>query len=169
MRITLRVLTACLPLIVGALHARPPLPQQPAAAPSPVHWSTGGTVPVLVHAGTLFQASLSATIEPGWHLYASRQPSGGPMPMVISIAKEDATELFRVGEPHSRYSADPQFGMRTAYFERAAKFTLYMRTAPVKDTGTQTLHMFARYQACNDRLCLPPQEAIVTLLFRVRP
>lgn len=134
-----------------------------------MHWSTHGTVPVVVHAGTLFHATLLATIDPGWHLYASQQPTGGPMPLVISIAKEDSTELMRVGEPHALYATDPQFGLRTAYFEGAAKFTLYLRTGPVKDPTSQTLHMYARFQACNDKLCLPPQETVVTVPFPLRP
>ena len=169
MKFLSRALTPGL-LICGGLAAWTGLPaQSPANTPSPVHWSTGGTVPVLVHAGTLFQVSLLATLDPGWHLYASQQPAGGPMPLVISIAKEDGAELFRVAEPHPRYSTDPQFGLRTAYFAEKAKFTLYLRRAPAEDKSVQTLHMYARYQACNDRMCLPPQEAVVTLSYRVRP
>ncbi|MGI4854216.1 MAG: protein-disulfide reductase DsbD domain-containing protein [Janthinobacterium lividum] len=141
----------------------------PALVPSPVHWSTTGSLPAVVHAGTQFQATLVATIDPGWHLYASQQPSGGPLPLVVSIAREDTTELMRVNEPHARYSTDPQYGVRTAYFEQTAKFTLYLQAAPVKNETQQTLHMYARYQACNDRLCLPPQEAVVILSFRIKP
>ncbi len=137
--------------------------------PAPVRWSAGSTMPVLVHAGTMFTVDIHAAIDPGWHLYALQEPNGGPMPTEIALSKGDRVELLRVGQSHPRDSIDTQFQLRTMYFEQAAKFTLHMRAEPVKDTFDTTLHALIRYQACNDRQCLPPQEASIIVPYRIRP
>ena len=75
-----------------------------------MHWATGRHRALWwCMRAHCFTRHCSPAIDPGWHLYASQQPTGGPMPLVISIAKEDSTELMRVGEPHALYATDPQY------------------------------------------------------------
>jgi hypothetical protein len=104
---------------------------------------------------------LSAQIAEGWHVYALSQPPGGPIPMRISLPSGSGVELGGpVDETEVTRHLDPNFNMETFYYLKAASFNL-----AIKKTGSTPLETFpidVRFQACNDRLCLPPYTAHLT-------
>ncbi|MGI4758410.1 MAG: protein-disulfide reductase DsbD domain-containing protein [Janthinobacterium lividum] len=154
----------CLGLCTLTLPAQTALvgPTSKLGVGAPVRWSAeplARPVPV----GARFQVVLHAAIDPGWHLYALQQPEGGPMPTEIALQQDAPADLLRVDQEKPRRVADPQFHLLTAYFVQAARFTLRLQANGSVVPGAHPLHVLVRYQACNDRMCLPPHEDSLTV------
>lgn len=105
--------------------------------------------------------TLSAAVEDGWHVYALSQPAGGPTPLKISVPVGAPFEIDKpVQEIKVIRHDDPNFKMETLYYLKAMSFHVAM-----KKVGTalvDTIPVDVRFQACNDRLCLPPYTAHLT-------
>lgn len=98
----------------------------------------------------------SATIEPGWHLYATDIPDGGPFPTSMSI--DEIKGAKPVGAFHAVNSKlhkefDKVFEMEIGYYETSATFVQKFK---VTDKSKFILKGDVRAQACNDRECTPP-------------
>lgn len=98
----------------------------------------------------------TGTIEPGWHVYSTDLPSGGPISATFNVDKmEGATldgKLKPIGKEIENF--DKIFEMNLRYFGGTAKFSQKLKlTAP-------SFHVagYLEYGACNDESCLPPTE-----------
>lgn len=112
-------------------------------------------------------AKLSAAILGGWHVYALSQPSGGPTPLKISIPSTNSLTLAGpVSETKVVHRFDPNFNMETLYYLKSASFDLSLREG--KAVPGETLLIDVRFQACNDRLCLPPYTTHVSAILNRR-
>ncbi len=100
-------------------------------------------------------AMVTATILGGWHIYALSQSPGGPTPLKISIPVGSSFALSGpVPETKVSRRFDSSFNMETIFYIKTA--TLHL---PLKETGAAVadeLPIDVRFQACNDKLCLPP-------------
>jgi len=100
-------------------------------------------------------ARLSATIMDGWHVYALSQPAGGPTPLKITIPSGSPFMLAGpIAETQVVRHFDPNFNMETVYYIETANFNLALKE--VDAARGEILPIDVRFQACNDRLCLPP-------------
>ena len=99
--------------------------------------------------GDTVQVHLTATCEPGWHIYALTLPSDeGPLPTVVTVEQEPEE------------TDDPNFGMVVRYHGGTATFS----QPTERDTQeAYTLHGSVEYMACNDKTCLPPRKVEFTL------
>ena len=88
-------------------------------------------------------------------MYALSQPAGGPTPLKISMPAGSPFALQApVAEGKVTRHEDPTFKMETVYYLNTVNLTV-----PVKSEGTaaaDAVPVDVRFQACNDRLCLPP-------------
>ena len=104
--------------------------------------------------------ALSATIQDGWHVYALSQPAGGPNPLKISIPSGAPFALQgTIAETKVTRREDPSFKMETVFYINSVSLKVN-----VKKEGTaaaESIPLDVRFQACNDRLCLPPYTAHV--------
>ncbi len=130
-------------------------------APSPVHWHLAQTFPGSAVAGEEFHAVAIAAIDPGWHLYALEEPEDGPSPLEFSTPAEGPAALVSVGADRPVRAPEPGRTGMVSYYRNRARFTLRLRLRPSArlDTALATLPvgLRVRYQACNDRMCLPPR------------
>ena len=124
---------------------------------NPITWALGEG-PKGVAPGGKFDLELTAQIEDGWHLYSISQPPGGPTQTRISIPQGQRFSLYAapVGPP-PKQEFDPNFSMETEFYDGAARFALPVTVAPDTPPGTHRIEVHVRFQACNDRLCLPPK------------
>ncbi|WP_047495440.1 protein-disulfide reductase DsbD domain-containing protein [Terriglobus sp. TAA 43] len=107
---------------------------------------------------TSVTVALSATIQDGWHVYALSQPAGGPMALKITIPTGAPFALQApVPETSVIRHEDPTFKMETAYYLTAVKLAFDVKKEA--KAGTASIPLDVRFQACNDRLCLPPYTA----------
>lgn len=104
------------------------------------------------------EAVLTASVEPGWHLYSMTQPPGGPVPTSIAI---EENPVFKpagpVAQPPVKKWFDPNFGIDTEYFEGDADFIIPVQVKESATPGRYALPVKVRFMVCSDTLCLPPQ------------
>ncbi|HEY3128684.1 MAG TPA: protein-disulfide reductase DsbD N-terminal domain-containing protein [Acidobacteriota bacterium] len=123
--------------------------------------------------GVKFTALLQAEIKPGWHLYSTTQPPGGPIPTRITLAAGQPFELAGTIEgPPPQAAFDKNFGINTEWYDASATFKIPVKVSAKVTPGKQKLKVNAFYQSCSATLCLPPVteklEAIVDVAPRVR-
>jgi thiol:disulfide interchange protein DsbD len=134
----------------------------PAAAQDPVHWSAASPDKPVVP-GAIFDVAVTAAIDDEWHVYSITQGPGGPIPTTITVPS---------GQPFSRAGAivgpapttkyDPNFEIDTETHDGTATFTVPVRFA-AGATATAALRLAITYQACTERLCLPPRSVVLSV------
>ena len=98
---------------------------------------------------------ITATIEPGWHLYSQFIPEGGPIPTSFTFEESDSYSRIGTvteGKPHEEY--DPNFEMVLKFFGEKAVFKQKIK---VKNTKNFTIKGELEFMVCNDEMCLPPE------------
>lgn len=134
-----------------------------AGAQNPVQWSLTVVTKGPIVPGRTFETALTATIEKGWHLYAMSQPDSGPTPTVITLAPGVFEALGDVNAPVGTFAFDPNFGVTTEFFEDRATFLIPLKAPSANKEGRHKLSVAATWVTCNDRLCLPPTDAVISL------
>lgn len=113
--------------------------------------------------GATLTLALTATIEDGWHLYATKLEPGGPVATSILIPDGQIfTSAGEIVEPLPTSSFDGNFNKVLEYHETKVVFTLPVKSGESAPTGKHTVKVSASYQTCNDRLCLPARQVAVT-------
>ncbi len=131
----------------------------------PVQWSLAAEESAAP--GAIVAARLTATIEPGWHLYSLSTPKG-PIPTTVRIAENPAVAGFEVYQPAPSVKFDPNFQTDTETFEKEAVFYLAVELA--KDAaGSVEITAQVRYQACDEKQCLLPVRKTATTAIRFDP
>lgn len=135
------------------------------SAPLPVHWNAA--LPAGANSlqpGQRVALALSADIDSGWHVYAFPQPPGSPViPTEVTVPDGQALALSgEIKPPKAESQMDPTVGKQTTLYENSVTFKLPLKVAR-KAQGKQDLEVDVRYQACNNRMCLPPRTDKVTL------
>ncbi len=125
-------------------------------AQTPVHLTVSDAGEV--EQGAEVAAHLSATIDPGWHVYSLTQGPGGPIALRITVAPGQPFTLQSVPTgPAPRTEFDPNFGITAEEYEEHAAFTVPVAVGGAAPVGRDSIVVRARYQACNASLCLPPR------------
>src|SRR5277367_3459610 len=125
----------------------------PAQKQDPVQWSLSSDV-AKAPPGSPIPLRLTATLEPGWHLYSLTQPKpgpdGGPNPSTAVLAENPAVEASKIYQSNPEKKFDPNFRLDTETFEKEAQFLIvasFKKDAPL---GPAELTAQVRYQVCND-------------------
>ena len=128
-----------------------------AADPTPIHWTATATTAALpLNKGSKVLAKITATIAPGWHLYAFEQQPGGPLPTNVSLASgQPFIAAGNAGQSAPKTDFDSNFNMSTSIFEGTAIFTVPARVVEGVPASVPSLVIDVAYQTCNDRMCLP--------------
>jgi DsbC/DsbD-like thiol-disulfide interchange protein len=134
--------------------------------PIPVHW-TAALQPA-THAlqpGQKTTVSLTADIDSGWHIYAFPQPPGSSIiPTEITVPDGQALSLSGdIQPPPAQSQMDPTVGKAIDIYKDSVTFNFPLKVAKKARSGKQSLEIDARYQACNDRLCLQPRTEKVEI------
>jgi len=136
--------------------------------------------PSVVKPGQKTQITLTAEIDPSWHLYSLTQPAGGPRPTRIIIDEESpATIVGAPRQPRPRVAPDPNFStpgeppFMTETFEGRVDFGLEAEVKANAPSGRASITLKVSFQACDDHQCLPPRtrpvEAEITVSDGAQP
>src|SRR5258706_9659778 len=122
----------------------------------PVQWTLTSEV-AKTPAGSSVPLHLIATVQDGWHLYSLTTPKGGPIPTTDELAENPGVSGSKLFQPPPERQFDKNFNLDTETFEKSVDLPL---SAEISKTARGTVELTAqvRYQACNDRLCLPPRK-----------
>jgi thiol:disulfide interchange protein len=105
-----------------------------------------------------------ADIEINWHLYDTYLPEGGPIATQIVFEESDQFELTGEleKEPQPFEKFDEIFQMNLRFFSDEAVLTQKIR---LKTDEPVTIAGYVLFMACDDEMCLPPNEAEFTFQF----
>jgi thiol:disulfide interchange protein DsbD len=153
-------------LLLAVVSATASAQEQP---PTPIRWSAQQPSES-VKAGQSVSVQVTAVIDEGWHLYALDPVEGGPIPTRISASPTPAFTLREkdIDKPEPKRAQDPNFNIETAYYEESVTFGLPIAVASDVAAGEREIEVTARFQACNDSICLRPQAATMKIKVTVR-
>ncbi len=127
---------------------------------NPVQWSLEAET-ARVAPGAHATLRMTAKLEPGWHLYSLVVPEP-IIPTSIALAANPAVESLGIYQPQAKTAFDKNFGFDVATYEGGAVFLVDLQLAGTAKPGPLELTANVRYQACNDKMCLPPRRATAT-------
>lgn len=128
----------------------------PAQRLNPVKWDLAAE-PACVAPGGRLQARLTARMDPGWHLYAL----SAPPPIIatsLTLAAHPAIASSKLFQPPAETRFDENFGLNVATYEGEAAFVFEVEIARDAPPGPLELTASARFQTCNNKMCLPPRR-----------
>jgi thiol:disulfide interchange protein len=134
----------------------------------PVKWTLEADQAKAAPGGTV-AARLTAKLEPGWHLYSPTTPPGGPTPTTLKLDANPAVDKFSIYQPKPDRKFDPNFNLDVEWFEKEAVFLVAADLKKDAATGPLELTAQVRYQACDDKQCLPPRKKTAALSLTVDP
>lgn len=98
---------------------------------------------------------MKASIEDGWHIYATTVEDGGPMKTnFLFDASKDFSLNGKTIEPKPKSKFEEVFNMDVPYFEKEVIFQQRVKL----NKGQATIKGIVEFSACNDEGCLPPDE-----------
>lgn len=137
------------------------------AQPQPVKWSAK-LVPEDIRAGESGQIIATATVEKGWHVYSITQ-GGDLIPTTLGVEQGGPFLLSNPPvEPTPTRAHDENFDIPVAYHVGSTAFGIPV-TATLEAKGSGTFNATVRFQACNDKGCLPPQTLTIPVRYAIAP
>lgn len=129
----------------------------------PVQWTLTSEV-TKAPPGSSVVLHLKAKFDEGWHLYSLTTPQGGPIPTTATLSDNPAVAGAKFYQPPPERQFDKNFNLDTETFEKEVDLPV---VATLANTANGTIEIAAqvRYQACNDRQCLPPKKKTATYQF----
>lgn len=100
---------------------------------------------------------LNASPMPGWHLYGTDIPEGGPRATTLDFSASEGVEF--IDEPIASCEPlsveDPMFGITITWWNTPVSFTIPFVLADPDAGGVAAASV--TYMACNDETCTPPE------------
>ena len=124
-----------------------------AAAQNPVSWSFASKK----LGDNVYELRLTATIQPGWHLYAQNQPADAiAIPTTFSFNSNPLLTMDgktkEVGKLE-KYK-DPTLGVTANQYSNKVDFVQLVK---VKGKAKTNVTGKLEFQTCDDKKCLPPK------------
>lgn len=106
-------------------------------------------------------ATLKAIVAPGWHLYGTSLPKGGPKPTVIDFDSSTGVEFYgdlTVSQSPKKVH-DKMFNLELNWWDSDVTFRKKFRV--VKPAGAKVTAT-VQFMGCNDITCAPPASETLT-------
>jgi len=132
----------------------------------PVQWTLSSDVNS-ASGGSRVPLHLRATLQPNWHLYSLTTPKGGPIQTTAGLTENPAIAAAKFYQPPPVRKFDPNFQIDTETFEKDVDFPIVAELAKGAQSGPVELAAQVRYQACNERQCLPPRRKTAAFTLNV--
>ncbi|MFB3779385.1 MAG: protein-disulfide reductase DsbD family protein [Bryobacteraceae bacterium] len=133
----------------------------------PVQWSAS-VEPDAAPPGAHVAFRLTASIEPGWHLYSLTTPKG-PIPTTIRLVDTPAVAGYSTFQPKPSVKFDPNFNVDTETYSNRVDFLIEVELSSAAAPGTVELTAQVRYQACDEKQCLIPVRKTASVTLRIEP
>jgi len=133
----------------------------------PIQWTLSSEI-TKAPAGSTVPLHLKAVFQEGWHLYSLTTPAGGPIRTTAELVNISAVKNAKFYQPPPIRQLDKNFNLDTETFEKQVDLPLTVDLAP-DAKGTVELTAKVNYQACNDRLCLPPRKKTASFTVTIDP
>ena len=118
----------------------------------PVKWNYAATK----KSDKEYTVTISATLEPSWHIYSMSTPNGGPVPTTVTFKRNPLVTIdgktTENGKPKTVH--DEIFDIDVKYYGETVSF---VQTVKLKSPVKTNLSGTVKYMVCNDKMCLPPK------------
>ncbi len=129
------------------------------AAQKPIKWRTSIKM-INEQEGII---TMKAIIEPGWHLYGTSLPKGGPkatkFDLSSSVGVKFIGDIIPSTPPQNVY--DKVFELNLNWWEKTLNFTQKFK---VIDRKEAKIFGTIFYMGCNDQTCLPPSTQSINIV-----
>ena len=135
----------------------------------PVQWSGSTTPKTSVEQGSTIEINLSAEVQEGWHVYGLTQAPGGPTPLRVTLDENGVVQIVTVKSVTASVTKhDPSFDLETESYPGSFSLDVQTEVNQQAAAGDQSVPVSIRFQACNDRTCLPPKTIHLSVPIEVR-
>ena len=131
-----------------------------------VKWSLA-LEPASAAPGSKVLARMTGQIDPGWHLYSLSTPAA--IKTTLQLAPNDVIDGVRPLQPAPHRAYDPNFQASTETFQGSVTFLLELQLKKDARAGAADLSVTARYQTCNDKVCIPPVRRTAAASLTIDP
>ena len=118
----------------------------------PVKWNYAATK----NSDNEYTITISATLDPDWHIYSMNTPVGGPVPTTFTFKRNPLVVIDgkTTEKGKSKTVHDDIFGIDVKYYGEAVSFVQTIKLkSPVKTNISGTV----KYMVCNEKMCMPPK------------
>jgi len=136
----------------------------------PVQWKGSIAAKARIEPGHKATIDIAGNIQEGWHVYGLDQVAGGPTPLHAALEPNEIVQTagaITSSAPVKKH--DSSFDLDTQVYSNS--FTLHV-PVQVKEhpaAGKQALSVSVHYQACSDKVCLPPRTVHVSVPIEISP
>ncbi|MFT4152830.1 protein-disulfide reductase DsbD domain-containing protein [Parafilimonas sp.] len=124
----------------------------------PVKWNYAATK----KSDKEYTITISAMLEPTWHIYSMNTPNGGPVPTTVTFKKNPLVTIdgktTENGKPKTVH--DEIFGIDVKYYGETVSF---VQTVKLKSPVKTNLSGTVKYMVCNETMCMPPKTIPFTI------
>ncbi|WP_158791966.1 protein-disulfide reductase DsbD domain-containing protein [Granulicella sp. L60] len=136
----------------------------------PVQWSSAASPKGPLKPGNKIAIELSAEIQDGWHVYGFTQVAEGPTPLRVSLDENGTAQAVGPATGSAPVKKhDASFNLDTEGYSHLFSIHLPVQVKQQASKGDQSIPVSVRFQACNDRICLPPRTVHLTVPVEVLP
>jgi hypothetical protein len=135
----------------------------------PVQWAGSAIPKTPVEQGSTIEIDLSAEVQEGWHVYGLTQAPGGPTPLSVTLDENGVVQIVSVKSgTASTKKHDPSFDLETEFYPNSFSLDIQTQVKQHAAAGNQSIPVSVRFQACNDRTCLPPKTVHLSVPIEIR-
>ena len=119
--------------------------------------------------GEQARAVVRMRLHEGWHVYSVVPAEGdfAPIPTSLDVNAEPLEKIGPIYESNPRTDTDPVLGMVLSFHKKQAQLFRNLRIPGTADSGVFPLQASLRFQACSERVCLPPKTVALTSDFTI--
>ena len=156
-------------VLLSTILTHPALAQDEAIGPPPaatlmkIH-----VAPVALTAGGHAKAIVKLELVAGWHVYANPPSGEYNIPVKISLSGSRGVTVGAPGYPAGSDLKLPTDEKPVRVYDGAFEIPLPLDAAAAAENGVHKLMGKLMFQACNDRICLPPVTVPFTVELTVR-
>ena len=118
-------------------------------------------------AGEVLKLAIAVDIQKKWHIHADKLGDEFLVPTALTVEAQAGLEVLDVAYPKSKLVKYDYSETALEVFEGETLFGALLRLAPDCPAGPRRLKVKLRYQACDDRSCLPPKAIEMTSDFEI--
>jgi thiol:disulfide interchange protein DsbD len=123
----------------------------------------------LARAGEVVTVSITAEMDPEWHIYALKDVGSGPVATSVHVFGPAVEAVGEVEENPPIEKYDEGFQTNTRFHAGGARFKVPVLLKKDLPPGTQELTATVLYQVCNASICYPPREDSVQVSLTIEP
>ncbi len=120
-----------------------------------------------IHPGSEVKATVKVTVNPTWHINSNKPNDDFLIPSKLEISSPEKIKLVKVVYPKGEELKFDFSEKPLSVYENEVTFGALLKIPAEIKSGTHKIIFTLEYQACNNKTCMPPNNATDTLTISV--